>query len=65
MKTKSWIVVKVERGFPATLTICEDKDEAIKLERRENRKLNPDYDSLGIFYVDLRKSNVEQPALDS
>jgi hypothetical protein len=64
MKNKSWIVVKVERGFPTTLTVCENEDQAMKLERREARKINPDYDSLGIFHVDLRKTKAKQLAID-
>ena len=64
MKNKCWIVVKVERGFPRTLTVCESEDHAIKLERRKAGKINPDYDSLGIFCVDLQKTKVEQLAID-
>ena len=63
MKTKSWIVVRVERGFPAAIMVCEDEVQALKLERCEARKLNPDYDSLGVFCVDLQKTKVEQFAV--
>lgn len=64
MKNKSWIVVKVERGFPTTIMVCEGKDQAVKLERRESGKINRDYDSLGIFFVDLQKIKVRQLAID-
>ncbi|MEO7298926.1 MAG: hypothetical protein ABI042_10175 [Verrucomicrobiota bacterium] len=64
MKNKTWIVVKVERGFPTTLRVCKDEAQASKLERREAKKLNPDYDSLGIFCVDLQKTEVAQLAVD-
>lgn len=65
MKTKTWIVVKVERGFPAGLIVCKDKKDALRQGRREFIKQNKDYDSLGIFCVDFGKEKVEQPVIGS
>jgi hypothetical protein len=64
IKTKIWIVVIVERGFPAELIVCEDHAKALRRGRRESMKLNQDYDSIGIFCIDISKKRVEQLAFD-
>ena len=60
MKNKTWIIVMVERGFPSELILCENQTQALRRARRESVKLNEDYDSLGVFCVDISKKKVEQ-----
>jgi len=55
MKTKTWLVVKVERGFPAAITVCENEAAAFQLQERIEQRMNPDYDSAGVFCIDLKK----------
>ena len=64
MKTKTWIIVLVERGFPSEVIVCENQSQTLSRARRESLKLNKDYDSLGVFCVDINNKKVEQFAIN-
>lgn len=46
-----WVVVKVERGFPAIIKAFFTKNAALKQERVWRKQMNRDYDEAGIFYI--------------
>ena len=46
-----WAVVKVERGIPVSVALCESEEAAETTERRLRVDMNPDNDETGIFGV--------------
>lgn len=46
-----WLVVKVERGFPALIKAFFTENAALKQERVWRKQMNRDYDETGIFYI--------------
>ena len=54
MKAKmAWIIVTVERGLPSSISLFKAKRDALAAERRYLKGMNPDYDEVESFVIDL------------
>ena len=53
MGSKLWILVRVERGFPASLTFFRREADALAEREKSAREINRDYDEVELFDVDL------------
>ncbi len=52
-ENNAWIVVTVERGYPASVALYKQKRAATVAERRFRKAMNADYDEVGSFVIDL------------
>ena len=50
---KHWIVVKADRGIPASIIFFKKRKDTLAEERRLRKRMNLDYDDTGLFQVDL------------
>ena len=49
---RTWVAVRVERGFPAEARGFSRRSDAERQERVWRRRMNPDYDETGVLELD-------------
>lgn len=50
---KVWVAVRIQRGFVSDIRAFEEREFALRQERRWRRVMNPDYDETGIGKVKI------------
>ncbi len=54
-----WVVVSVESGIPALAEAYRDEETARSRERSLREDINPDYDEVGLFEVEIGKRSID------